>query len=258
MIRSRRSSTNKNRKFLLLLIPAIFIILVVFIFKSNFLKITQIEVLSNANCVDESIKDKSNLLNKNLFFLNQDQLSNEIKGKFICIKKVKFSKILPSKIRLEVEGRAPMFKLALIKDWEASAASLIDNTATPSAHLTEIFISDEEGVIFSKENVENLPVINYLGKDISIGVVDDLLKKAVIILPKLNSEGLQTKNTYILSNLFILNTTPKVIFDLNEDINMQFASLQLILHKAKIEGVALELIDLRFDKPVIKYAPKKK
>ena len=100
MIRSRRSSTNKNRKFLLLLIPAIFIILVVFIFKSNFLKITQIEVLSNANCVDESIKDKSNLLNKNLFFLNQDQLSNEIKGKFICIKKVKFSKILPNKIRL--------------------------------------------------------------------------------------------------------------------------------------------------------------
>jgi hypothetical protein len=38
----------------------------------------------------------------------------------------------------------------------------------------------------------------------------------------------------------------------------QVASLQLILHKAKIESALMESVDLRFDRPVVIYSPMSK
>ena len=50
---------------------------------------------------------------------------------------------------------------------------------------------------------------------------------------------------------------PKVFFRLDNEIDLQLASLQLILEKAKIDERILEFIDLRFDKPIVRFAPKK-
>lgn len=44
-----------------------------------------------------------------------------------------------------------------------------------------------------------------------------------------------------------------VFFNLKEDLTTQVVSLQLILSRAKIEGRAPRLIDLRFSKPVVSY-----
>lgn len=42
-------------------------------------------------------------------------------------------------------------------------------------------------------------------------------------------------------------------FNLEKEVHLQFASLQFILWRAKIEGKNLKTIDLRFDKPVVRY-----
>lgn len=44
-----------------------------------------------------------------------------------------------------------------------------------------------------------------------------------------------------------------IILNKDEDILRQVASLQFILNRSKIEGKIPSKIDLRFDKPVIKY-----
>jgi hypothetical protein len=44
-----------------------------------------------------------------------------------------------------------------------------------------------------------------------------------------------------------------VFLSKNEDIPRQVASLQYILNRSKIEGKLPSIIDLRFDKPVLKY-----
>ncbi|KKS13713.1 MAG: hypothetical protein UU67_C0020G0034, partial [Candidatus Daviesbacteria bacterium GW2011_GWB1_41_5] len=49
----------------------------------------------------------------------------------------------------------------------------------------------------------------------------------------------------------------KVILSLQKDIPLQLASLQLITEKAKIDGRLIEVVDTRFNKPVVVYAPKK-
>lgn len=44
-----------------------------------------------------------------------------------------------------------------------------------------------------------------------------------------------------------------IILNKDEDIPRQVASLQYILNRSKIEGKIPSIIDLRFDKPVLKY-----
>jgi len=43
------------------------------------------------------------------------------------------------------------------------------------------------------------------------------------------------------------------LFTLEKEIESQLASLQFILWRAKMEGKSLKTVDLRFDKPVVKY-----
>ncbi|MBI4038755.1 hypothetical protein HY384_02235 [Candidatus Daviesbacteria bacterium] len=67
------------------------------------------------------------------------------------------------------------------------------------------------------------------------------------------------KDTLLRDDFFLINpysNNPRIIFRLSNSLDVQLASLQLILGKAKIDGSRLEFIDLRFDKPVLKFTPK--
>ena len=155
---------------------------------------------------------------------------------------------------MDIIGRIPEAALYSIKNWEASASSLIENLATPSANSTdEPSLIDDEGIIFSKGDSLVLPKIYFFGDK----PINNYLAKALSILKSLKDQGLNNSHIFIFNNFFITSGNPKVVFDLSEDIDIQIASLQLIVQKAKIGSSKLEFIDLRFDKPVVKYAPKK-
>ena len=72
--------------------------------------------------------------------------------------------------------------------------------------------------------------------------------------------GISVNESFLNDSFFIIKdetSVIKVIFRLKNEVDIQLASLQLILDKAKIDEKELEFIDLRFDKPVVRYAPKK-
>ncbi len=235
---------------------AVLLLMLLIIFKSNFFTIKQINIKSaKVSCIDEkSLKEKSNLFGQNFFLVDEKKVKEVIKKNFICIKDINLSKNLPDKIKLDIIGRIPAVSLYSIKNWEASASSLIENVATPSADLTdEPNLIDDEGIIFSKGDFQFLPKIYFFG-DKPAG---DYLAKALNILKSLKDLSLDNSHIFIFKNFFITSGNPKVVFDLDEDIDIQIASLQLIVQKAKIDSSKLMFIDLRFDKPVVKYAPKK-
>ncbi len=86
------------------------------------------------------------------------------------------------------------------------------------------------------------------------------LNNALKILDKIKTFGVTTKKSWVSGEFFIINPDimdPKIIFRLDSQIDIQLASLQLILTEAKIDLKELTFIDLRFDKPIVRFAPKK-
>ena len=235
---------------------AVLLLLLFIIFKSNFFVIKQLDVTSEkANCIDiNNLKEKSNLAGQNFFLVDEKKVEEALKRNFICIKNINFSKSLPDKIKLNIVGRVAVANFYLMKNWEASASALIENTATPSAEqIGDAYFLDDEGVIFSKGDSLVLPKI-YFFED---KPTDDYLKKTLKILSTLRNLSINNSQNYIFNNFFITTGQSKIVFNLSQDIDVQIASLQLIVQNAKIDSSKLEFIDLRFDKPVVKYAPKK-
>lgn len=210
-------------------------------------------VAKNSPCVNESqLKNSSGLLGQNFFFVNLENIAKNLKSKFICLKNINLFYVFPNKIRIEASGRQPVAILNLL-NLEATAASFLENLATPSAESSsDAYLIDNEGIIFSK-SIGTLTVPHIFIDDMENHNIGNSLK----ILEKSKTFGLDVKTATILDNFFIIFSYPKVIFRLDDKVEAQIASLQLILAEAKIDLKELEFIDLRFDKPIIRIAPKK-
>lgn len=222
----------------LILITALFL----FFFRSDFLKIKSINVsLNKVACADANqIKNASALLGQNILFLNFTNVRENIKNKFICVKDLATVRYFPNSVDIDVWGRSPV---AILKIGEA----------TPSAKTTDAFLVDSEGIIFSKDSRQsNIPSIFIEEKP------ENIATSNLKILEKINEFGLDSKQAVISANFLVILSSPKIIFRTDEKVDIQLASLQLILKTAKIDDKTVEFVDLRFDKPVVKFAPKKK
>lgn len=251
-----------------LLISLIVFLLGVLVFvldRSTLFTIKEIDTITkNSPCVNENqLKNSSGLLGQKFFFVNLENTAKNLKNKFICLKNINLFYLFPNKIKMEAIGRQPVAILNLLKP-EATVSSHLESLATPSAEeSSDAYLIDNEGVIFSKE-INTLAVPHIFVDDTENHNIGNSLK----ILEKSKTFGLDVKTATILDNFFIIFSYPKVIFRLDDKIEAQIASLQLILAEAKINRRTiptevgrdlkeLEFIDLRFDKPIIRIAPKK-
>lgn len=254
----KRKKTFKVSFFLAGLV--FFLLLSLFlIWKSNFFSVKNIEVVvDKISCAtDQQIKTSSALQGQNIFLVDSAKTEKSLMENFLCIKKIHLSKSVPNSIKLEVMGREALARLVPVK-LEASSSALLEEIATPSADIAaDIYLVDEEGKIFSKDPLE-ITKINVVGQNLLLGMmVNNSLKGSLKILEDLKKIGVTPLEFTVTDNFLIAHNIPRIIFGLREDIDLQIASLQLILNKAKIDDISLEFIDLRFDKPIIRFAPKK-
>ncbi len=148
--------------------------------------------------------------------------------------------------------------IAVFASLKSEKASL---SATPSADLVlDYYLIDNEGVVFGKGTPDlNILKIYIFNREIFIGrKLPGEISNVIKILDKIKTLGIQINKAWINQGTFIITSSQgvsQIIFRLEGDINIQLASLQLILDKAKIDLKELEFIDLRFDKPVVKFAP---
>jgi len=233
-------------------IPILFVSSLVFVvFKWGLLNITQVEISnSQLECTDETqIRNSTNIIGHNVFLINFENIKKNL------------SLVFPNKIKIKISGRQPVATLMLLQNKEASSSSILENIATPSAKESQdAYLIDSEGVIFSKSTGRfNIPNIFIKDVNLSLGKEPegDNTKNSLKILDKVKTFGLDVKTSVVLDNFFIIFSYPRVIFLLDDRVDVQIASLQLILAEAKIDLKELEFIDLRFDKPIVKFAPKK-
>lgn len=262
----KRQSKNpkiKIKSILILFLLILTIGIIYLILKSNFFNIKNLEIkLSSAVCVQEeeikkSLEAKS--LNQNILFFDAKVVQENLKREYICIKSASLIKKIPDRLEATIIGREAKIKVIPINSKEATISSNLENIATPSAKdFIDIFLADGEGKIFSKDPQDNLPIVFVyqnniqLGEDMGIFAVN-ILK----VLENLRKFHLEIVTAKLVDEFLVTETAPKVVFKLSKDIDAQLASLQLILQQAKIDSNILEFIDLRFDKPVVRFAPKK-
>lgn len=269
-----------KNKIILLLIVLLIPSVMFFIWRANIFAIKTIDVqTNNLGCVSkEQIRDDSHLFGQIIFFIDSIKLENDLKKKFFCVKNVDVAKKIPDYIKLNVFGRDPAIILSLQDVSESSISGVLDNfsyiasssaEASSSAQFSfsvdsqsEKFLVDKNGVVYSK-NVENInvPQVFVTGVNISLGqtIKEGLIENTLKIIEKIKTYGVEIKDAKIYSEkALLINGMPKTIFRLDDRVDKQIASLQLILKTAKIDSNTVEFVDLRFDKPVVKFAPKKK
>lgn len=281
--RSKRFSnqtkkTNKKFKIIFLLITTIFLIFgLYFVFnQTDFFRVKYFEISQEKiNCINTG-QLKAELIDKeyNLFLLTETEIKNNFQQRFLCLSSVNLKKSFPDKAFVHLIGREAM---AVISSYEKEASVSayilpVANDATPSATATssafldlskgeERYLVDKDGVVFSKTSqMENLPTI-FLPSKISLGkkISEAQILKTLEVVNKLTSFNLLLKDLRIVGqDTLFVNSNPFLVFNLEKDIKVQLASLQLILDKAKMNEESIEFIDLRFDKPIIRIASKKK
>lgn len=276
----RKFAKKKKIPLLKILIGALLLFLIgstiFMLFFSSFFKVNMVEVKrDNIACAnEENLKETSQILGQNILLINESAVEKKLKEKYLCVKSVKFLRKFPNQLEIEVSGRFPVAQILVMKSSEASPSAILDTfsqkLSTDSAKEQEIFnnenidksfLVDSEGVFFSKDTQNlNYPKV-YIENEIV--AVKDVLK----VIEKLKIFGMEVRETRVIGQKILLVSPPagspreaggpKIIFAL-DNIDIQLASLQLILKKAKIDEVTIEFIDLRFDKPIVRFAPKKK
>lgn len=260
-----KKSSGIFKKFLPIIFILIIIVSVFFLVRAGLFSVKQVEIDTNQlGCADvNQLKDYVNLLDQNFFFLDSAKIETDLKKEFFCIKSVMLSKQFPNVVVLQISGRQPFAILVDLKDKQASSSSLLENIATPSAQqVKNSYVTDNEGVIFDKDKDNlNIPKVYTYDSNISLGrsLTGESNINLLKILEKVKTFGIETQENWLIDNYLVVKSNPKlqIIFDLKEKVDIQLASLQLILAEAKINSRDPEFIDLRFDKPVVKFTPKK-
>lgn len=161
----------------------------------------------------------------------------------------------------KIQTNVPVVRLLSINKQATESGKvqeIVDNIASESANTNDQFGVDKQGKVFVLDQVGDIPSVIYagegglsVGKELSVAQTKNLLD----ILNGLKLINYLFERVFwTLENNLIVQSKPVIIFDLKSDSSIQLASLQLILEKAKIEKGQIDLIDLRFEKPVLRYA----
>lgn len=262
-------------------------LLVIIFFKFNPLTIQKVDInTGNIDCLNSFNSQKElNLIGQNIFFTNENELIKKLIVKYPCVKDITIKKESFNKVSVSFLPRTPLvyvsdmivesspsaefaFLTSLQEATPSSTTALLDwsfVTREPNGSL----VADKDGWIFKQStrdqslnqgNLLNLPLLFLTDYEIRLGkqIKNDILSKVVLVLAKLPPLGIEINNIKMLvqNDDLLVSSNPKLVFSLRKDTLKQLISLQLILQKAKIDEKVAETVDLRFDKPVIKFVKK--
>lgn len=228
---------------------------------TSFFLINNLEVKkANADCVqDTSLIKDLNIIGKNIFTTSVDQAS--ILNRYPCIESLNLQKSRLNKVIISVEGRKPLVRVASLglsidlKEATPSSQTALLDWSQPLATDTSYLVADDNGVIFTATQSTSSAIIYLADEKLILGkrLSSDMFHKIAAVLKLLDSLGERVSFGKVINEALLIKGNEKIVFSLDNIKNRQVASLQLILGKAKIDGRPIEMIDLRFDKPVVVY-----
>lgn len=205
-------------------------------------------ILVEGESFNNQIKGLENLKGSNIFFLTDNQIRVTLVKDNPSIQLDEIVKELPDKLILRLKHIEPIVALKLNQGY-----ALLSN----------------EGKILKKgKTSSNLPVINFYQQfdyfQIVTGNTLDYKEIVTTLFLLKKSQGLNLKVESIdISGLSMIvfnlkDTTSagqeqKIIFTSERDIRKQSYELETTIRQFKIEAKDFKVLDLRFDKPVVKF-----
>lgn len=165
-------------------------------------------------------------MNKNLLFFPTKKVRMQLLKQNPLLKNIVIQKIFPHTIRIVATSRRP---IAIIAE----------------SHL----LVDSEGVILGAgETADNsLPLVY-------VAMADPALRQSLEILRGLGKEnGIVSITKGTSGTLLAKTSTIDIYFPQNDTILDKVATLQTLLAGFRIKGILPNVIDLRFDKPIVTF-----
>ena len=234
-ISQKKFSKSKFLIFLFIILTSLFI-------SSFFFKIQKIDFKTKSK--DSNFLGKELIIGKNLLFLNIYKISKDLSDLNPKIIQLRIYKVYPNKISISYELDKP---IAVIK-----------------ANEGYLFLSYEGKILQRSKNIEKgskLTKINYYQKfdylSSTTGSFIDFVdvKYSLSVLTKLKKYKNEVLSIDISRPSMIrFNLVDSiVIFTSEKPIDEQNNKLEKIILQFKVEGNNFSLLDLRFDKPILKY-----
>lgn len=262
----QKTKIAKSKKLLLLGIFLLMIIAVL-VWEESILHTEDIiTTVKNTDCASQnSIIQESGVGGQSLLLLDKSNIKKKLMDKFFCIKEVNFQISFPSKLKMDIIGREPIARVVAARVLDPLILSTPDATPSSSAVLFDwsfpdnaqekSFFVDNSGLVYSESQRRDLPLFFLPVDNIKLGqkLANFSFEKIAQAIFSLKDLGLPINKIKVINKLMFVETQPRIIFSLDEDILKQTASLQLILQKSKINGRMIQFVDLRFEKPIIVY-----
>jgi len=207
-------------------------------FLNNYFRIKKIEIIG----LKKSIFGLNEIQGENLLFISEKKTKKNLEEKNPFIKEIFFKKKFPSTLILEVAFYQPIAQL-IVKDGFYDLA--------------------ENGKIISKSREENknLTKLNFYQKlnYQSYNIGEKLFFKEIIdglyFLKSFADINMKVDNLDINgTNMLVFNLIDKkIIFSSEKEKKLQVFQMKEIIRRFKVEGKQYREVDLRFDKPIIRF-----
>lgn len=229
------------KTFLTILIFMCLVGLLIFIFKSDYFRITSVSCQkSGMLCSQKEEAMFLDLRQANIFVFDRKKMIKTILRDYPGIRRVEIKKVLPDKVFVNLEERK---QFAAIKG---------DNTW---------FIIDDTGFILEAAGQKPAGLAEIKGmektKDIKPGekVETRELDFALSVLRALDASFIILERIQLEEGLITLFLAEDITASLSAEKGAirQVDSLQFILRQSKIDGNLPTFVDLRFEKPVVKF-----
>lgn len=289
MIRKNESQFKKNTKkdffakknlklvkFIIILALSAILLFGLFQLSNSLFRINKIFTQVNqAECGDYSTLEKRiSSQGTNLLTLNKQSLINNLASNYKCIYQVEVVKKFPDTLSVKLLGRqavailvpeassSPQIDLKLIEATSSSMAASLSFADIDQSDVNK-YLVDSKGFIFAEDvAVDGVITILVNGQKVALYKEFDSKKINDIVMVNKRLKEWQINPTMLridrFNNLLVKDQNDfKIVFWLNNDLNIQLASLQLILQESKIESKDIEMVDLRFNKPVLTFRKNK-
>lgn len=225
-------------KLIALLLILIAILFFGFYFLDKFLSIKNIVITGTTN----KIIGLEELKNLNTFFLNTEESADNIVRKNPAIKSIVIEKKLPNTLIVKV----------------------IENKLLASLIVSNgyFYLSEEGRIIFkAKSNLEKIPTITFYQKlnfqqhNAGDHITYKDIQYGLFFIKSLTDLGFKVESLEINGvNMLLFNLKDKkIIFSSDKDKELQLYLLDEIVRQFKIEGKNYKEIDLRYDKPIVRF-----
>lgn len=197
-------------------------------------RIKSLEINENHCVSKDEILKKNKITGKSIVIFSAQNLENDLKNQFSCIKEVTVKKKFPS--TLVITSQISEF--------------LVKIESTSFALTQSGLVVEPVGQLPTAINIPQAATLS-LGAELK----DKKTLKALELASKLSRTDFSAASIRIVEDDLVVYPSQDfaVTFTAKKDLDNQIDSLQQVLARSKIDATKIAKIDLRFDRPVIVY-----